>query len=261
MDKKFIAAVVVCVVALTAVATGTYFLGEKSDENIVKLKNAKNIATTADNNKEVAQEVIEETTVEGDRVADDNPFFAMKNEGETEVVGVDGVVEENTESNVSKKDYLYGLSEEAAAQIDNLSFNKNSKISWPVQGSVIMPYNMKNTIYFATLNEYKCNPGVVIKCDKGSEVKAVTSGVITKIYEDDQLGVCIKQAIGNDYITTYGQIVNPSVKAGDYVEKGQVIAQVNKTTKYYAKEGDNLYLAMEKNGKTVDPMKFIDYED
>ena len=40
MDKKFIAAVAVCFVALVGVATGTYFLGQKSDETIVKLGKA-----------------------------------------------------------------------------------------------------------------------------------------------------------------------------------------------------------------------------
>ena len=35
MDKKFITAVIVCVVALTAVASGTYFIGQKGRDNVV----------------------------------------------------------------------------------------------------------------------------------------------------------------------------------------------------------------------------------
>ena len=55
MDKKFIAAVAVCFVALVGVATGTYFLGQKSDENIVKLGKANITETTAaDKNIEAA---------------------------------------------------------------------------------------------------------------------------------------------------------------------------------------------------------------
>ena len=52
MDKKFIAAVIVCVIALTAVATGTYFIGQKADKNVVNLKEAKNTVTTANENTE-----------------------------------------------------------------------------------------------------------------------------------------------------------------------------------------------------------------
>lgn len=43
MDKKFIAAIVVCVMALTVVATGTYFIGQKGQRNVVNLKKAKTL--------------------------------------------------------------------------------------------------------------------------------------------------------------------------------------------------------------------------
>lgn len=263
MDKKFIAAVIVCVFALTAIATGTYFLGEKSDENIVNLKEANNTATTAeDKNVEAAQNVVNETesVTEGDRVSDSGEYQGSE-AGETKVVGANNVVEANTESNAEGNDYMYGLSSEAAAQIRALKFNKDSELLWPVQGSIIMPYDMENTIYYSTLEEYRCNPGIVIQSSKGTAIKAASDGVITMIGEDDELGVYINEAIGNDYIATYGQVVNPEVAAGDYVEAGQTIAYVNEPTRYYTKEGDNLYFAIAKDGKTVNPLEFIDYED
>ena len=256
MDKKFIAAIVVCVMALTAVATGTYFIGQKGRENVINLKEAENVATTTeDKNVEAAQKVIEETTVEGDRVADLESYYGTE-ANETNAVDANNVVEANTEPNVSEDDYMYGLSEEAAAQIKALKFGKKSELLWPVQGSIIMPYDMDNTVYYSTLNEYKCNPGIVIQSTKGTAIKAAADGVITAIDEDDELGVCINQAIGSGYIATYGQIVNPEVAAGDYVEAGQTIAYVNTPTRYYTKEGDNVYFAIAK-----DPLKFIDYED
>jgi murein DD-endopeptidase MepM/ murein hydrolase activator NlpD len=260
MDKKFIAAVIVCVIALTAIATGTYYIGQKGNENVVNLKEADNSATTTnEENIEAAQDVLEETT-EGDRVADDGEYQGSE-VGETEVVGADNVVEENTESNATGDEYLYGLSSEAAAQIKALEFNKNSELLWPVQGSIIMPYDMESTVYYSTLDEYKCNPGIVIQSVKGTAIKAAADGVITTLSEDDELGICINQAIGDGYIATYGQIINPEVNAGDFVEAGQVIAYVNEPTRYYTKEGDNVYFAIAKDGEPVDPLNFIDYED
>lgn len=260
MDKKFIAAVVVCVIALTAVATGTYFIGQKGNGNVVNLKEANNAATTAeDKNIEAAQKVVgEQETSAEDRVADYEWYMTTQADENKEA---NNVVEENTESNVDKDDYLYGLSSEAAAQIKALKFDKNSQLLWPVQGSIIMPYDMENTVYFSTLDEYKCNPGLVIQSQKGTAIKAATDGVITKIEENEEIGVYIQQAIGNDYIATYGQIVNPEVSAGDFVEAGQTIAYVNKPTRYYTKEGDNVYFSLEKDGESVDPLNFIDYED
>lgn len=260
MDKKFIAAVIVCVIALTAVATGTYFIGQRG--NNVNLREAENTVTTAnEKNIEVAQKIIEETTTEGDRVADDSEYKGSQ-PGETEVVGANSnVVEANTESNATGDDYMYGLSSEAAAQIKALEFNKDSQLLWPVQGSILMPYDMENTVYYSTLDEYRCNPGLVIQSKQGTAIKAAADGVITTLSEDDELGVCINQAIGDGYIATYGQIVNPEVAAGDFVEAGQTIAYVNKPTRYYTKEGDNIYFAIAKDGEPVDPLSFIDYED
>lgn len=126
MDKKFITAVIVCVVALTAVASGTYFIGQKGRDNVVNLREANNDATTAEENVKVAQDKIQETT-EGDRVADDSTYRGST-EGETEIVANNQVVEANTESNVKEDEYMYGLSSEAAAQIKKLKFNKNSQL-------------------------------------------------------------------------------------------------------------------------------------
>lgn len=260
MDKKFIAAVTVCVIALIAVATGTYFIGQKGND--VNLNKAQSTATTVnEKNIEVAQKVIEETTTEGDRVADDGEYKGSQ-PGETEIVGANNeVVEANTESNATGDDYLYGLSSEAAAQIKALEFNNNSQLLWPVQGSIIMPYDMESTVYYSTLDEYRCNPGLVIQSAKGTAIKAAADGVITTLCEDDELGICINQAIGDGYIATYGQIINPEVSEGDFVEAGQTIAYVNEPTRYYTKEGDNIYFAIAKDGNPVDPLNFIDYED
>ena len=53
--------------ALTVVAAGTYFIGQKGQRNVVNLKKAENVATTADDkNVEAAQNVVEETTTEGE---------------------------------------------------------------------------------------------------------------------------------------------------------------------------------------------------
>ncbi len=249
MDKKFIAAITVCFVALVSLATGTYFLGQKTDES----KEAKVEVVTTDNEIAAAQEEVEnETTTPADRT-----FYLDEYQPETTVK----VVEENTVSNATGDDYLYGLPSEAAAQIKKLSFGKDSKLLWPVQGSIIMQYDMEDTVYYSTLDEYKTSSGIVIQSSEGTAIKAAADGVITKIDESEEYGVCIKQAVGNNYIATYGQVVNPEVNAGDYVEAGQTIAYVNKPTMYFTKEGDNVYFAIEKDGESLDPLNFIDYED
>lgn len=272
MDKKFIAAVLVCFAALTAMATGTYWIGQKSQDNVINLKEADNSVTKSNDEKvttygttdsaQAAQNILGENATEGDRISDsDKKETVSSYEGETKVVSQVDVVEENTQSNASKDEKLGGLSSEAAAAIQKLKFNKKSSLAWPVQGNILLEYNMKNTVYFSTLNEYKCNPSIVIQSEEGQKVCAAADGVVTELGQDDELGVYMKVALGNDYVATYGQIINPEAEVGTAVKAGQTLAYVNKPTRYYTKEGDNLYFKLTRKDKPVDPLNFLDYED
>ena len=50
--------------------------------------------------------------------------------------------------------------------------------------------------------------GIVIGSKKGEPIKAAADGVVTTLDEDEELGICINQAIGNGYIATYGQVID-----------------------------------------------------
>lgn len=261
MDKKFIASVIVCVMALTMVATGTYYIGQKNEENVISFKKAEEATVAPEEDIAAAQNALgEETTTPADRVSDVDET-ASSYEGESKVVGSMTIVEKNTESNASEEEALYGLSSEAAAVVNSLEFSTDSKMEWPVQGNVILEYNMDNTIYFPTLDVYKCNPAVAIQSSEGSEVVAAAKGVVMELSQNEEYGVYMKVALGNDYVATYGQIINPQYEVGETVEAGDVIAYINKPTSYYSKEGDNLYFQLTKEDIPVDPIDFMDYED
>lgn len=266
MDKKFMASLVVCFVALTMVAAGTYYIGQKKDEKTINVKKIARVETTVDSeNIEAAQNTLgKEVTTEGDRVSIAEEQ-ASSYEGETKIINEEPttvkVVEENTASNMDKKDDMYGLSSEAAAVVSNLKFNKNSKLLWPVEGNILLEYNMENTVYFSTLDEYKCSPAIAIQSKEGAEVKAAAKGVVTELGQNDEYGVYMKVAMGNDYFATYGQIINPQYEVGQTVEAGSVIGYVNKPTSSYEKEGDNLYFQVTKKNKPKDPLKYMDYQD
>lgn len=254
MDKKFIAALVICVVALLSVSGGTIYLGQKasqskqsSNEKVEAVKETESFKEYL--NSKDAYSIIhepEETTSES----------VVMVEVETTKKKV---IEANTESNAEKDEYLYGLSSEAAAKIEELDFGESSVLTLPVQGGIVMPFNVDGTVYYATLDEYKTNPGVVIESTEGTEVKAAANGVVTVIGDDDQLGVYMNQAIGDGYIATYGQIVDPVVEPGEYVTAGQTIAYVNEPTRFYSVEGDNVYFAIAKDGECIDPLNFVEY--
>ncbi len=138
-----------------------------------------------------------------------------------------------------------------------LSFNEEAGLLWPVKGDILLKYSMSNSVYFKTLAQYKCNPGVVISAKAGTEVKAAADCQITTIKQDDELGTVVTTDIGDNYTVSYGQLDNVSVNKGDVLKEGDVIGTVAKPTKYYTEEGSNLFFQVENGKETVDPMLLL----
>ncbi len=148
----------------------------------------------------------------------------------------------------------------STATILGYSFNEESSLMWPTTGNVILNYNMTNTIYFPTLDVYRCNPAIVIGADEDSVVSAAADGIVISVYETSETGLTMEIALGDDYVMTYGQLKNPVVGVGSQVKRGDVIASVAAPSQYYTVEGSNLYFRLDKNGTSVNPMDYIDAE-
>lgn len=131
------------------------------------------------------------------------------------------------------------------------------ELQWPVEGSVLMNYSMDQSIYFATLDQYKYNPAMIISAKAGDAVTAAAAGDIVEIREDAQTGLTVVMDIGDDHTLTYGQLANLNFKEGAHLEEGDVIGVVAEPTKYYSVEGTNLYFELKKDGNPVDPTEYL----
>ena len=137
------------------------------------------------------------------------------------------------------------------------SFVETEKLSWPVQGDVLMNYSMDQTVYFATLNQYKYNPALIIKAEPETEVKAPYAGTIKEIGKSAEIGNYVVVDLGNGYELTLGQLEHMSVKKGDVIKKEQTIGKTALPSKYYSVEGSNIYLKLTKDGNSINPMVFL----
>jgi len=54
------------------------------------------------------------------------------------------------------------------------------------------------------------------------------------------------------------QLKDITVEPGQTVESGTILGYVSDPTKYYVKEGANLYFSMTKDGNPIDPMIYIE---
>lgn len=131
------------------------------------------------------------------------------------------------------------------------------ELQWPIEGNVLMNYSMDQSIYFATLDQYKYNPAMIIGAKAGDPVAAAAAGDIVEIREDAQTGLTVVMNIGDDYTLTYGQLQDLNFKEGAHLEAGDVIGAVAEPTKYYSLEGTNLYFQLTKDGDPTDPTEYL----
>ena len=141
-----------------------------------------------------------------------------------------------------------------------LPFNEEKTLFWPVDGNILLEYNMESTIYFPTLDVYKCNPALVIQSDVDTPVKSCTQSIVEEIGYQEEIGNYVTVSLGDGYKLTYGQLDKINVEEGQEVNASDVIGYIASPTKYYSKEGCNLYLKLTKDDTAIDPLDYLCYQ-
>ena len=121
-------------------------------------------------------------------------------------------------------------------------FSEATIMELPVTGTVLIPYNMENTVYFPTLDLYQCNPGVVFSAAEGTPVLAAADGEVVSVENDARTGLTVTMNLGNGYEAIYGQLTDVSLEAGQKVQKAARIGAVAAPTKILCKRGKQSFL-------------------
>lgn len=148
-------------------------------------------------------------------------------------------------------------SAETAGGGSGINFSEEDKLIWPVSGAVLMNYSTNKTVYFATLEEYKYNPALIIGGAVNDQVISAGKGIVKSIDKTPQEGTTVTVDMGNGYEAIYGQLQNVQVKTGDSVEAKTVLGYLAEPTRYYSVEGCNLYFEFRKDGQPVDPLQYL----
>lgn len=138
-----------------------------------------------------------------------------------------------------------------------LQFSESDRLDWPVSGDVILNYSMDQSVYFATLDQYKYNPALVIQSDVNTKVLAAADGQVLSVETTPETGETVAVDIGGGYQLVYGQLKEIQFAVGDRVSRGDLLGFVSEPTKYYSVEGSNLYFQMLKDGEPVNPMDYL----
>lgn len=161
--------------------------------------------------------------------------------------------EEETKNESSQEENT----EQTAGESNAVNFSSESKLLWPVEGTLLMNYSMDKTVYFSTLDQFKYNPALVISGEKGDQVISSAPGVVKSIDKTAETGTTVNVDIGGGYELFYGQLNDVKVQTGDYVDSKTVLGYVGDPTIYYSVEGCNVYFEMRKDGEPVNPMDYL----
>lgn len=137
-------------------------------------------------------------------------------------------------------------------------FSDTSKLTWPIMGNIILDYSMDSTIYFPTLDQYKCNPALIIQGDVSAPVSAPANARVVETGSNEEIGNYVVLDLGNDYTVTCGQLKDIQVVKDEYIYQGSLLGYVSEPTKYYSVEGNNLFFEMEHGGQPVDALDYLE---
>ncbi|MBQ3583435.1 MAG: M23 family metallopeptidase [Lachnospiraceae bacterium] len=282
-SKGMIYVALACFLCLSVLACGAVIIGkngnskEKETENIVDLNAQKEQEETTDEAPvAVDGEVVKNTEQEDEAKGTGTMTQEDEKNQNSNKTSTSGDGTSNNVSNVITDEVAGQVSEntngqagdtssdatndvvDVNAMVSALSFGEGSTLQWPVNGNVILDYSMDSTIYFSTLDSYRCNPAIVIQSETGTSVYAGATGVVKEVSENEEIGNYVVVGIGDGYELTYGQLDNISVDVGTKVEPDTTIGVVGEVTRYYKNEGTNVYFEMTKDGNPTDPLDYLE---
>lgn len=128
----------------------------------------------------------------------------------------------------------------------------------PVKGTVSKKFSPEAPLYSKTLDQYTIHEGIDIDAELSAQVCAAAAGTVTKVYNDDKLGLTIEVTHDGGLISRYSNLsTDKMVGEGDVVEPGQVISGIGDTALFESIDPTHLHFEVWKDGQPVDPEKYL----
>ena len=151
-------------------------------------------------------------------------------EPKTSTVDMEALQKERYEASLAERDSQQTAEQsviEQVAETSAITLHFPDELTWPVDGKVLIDYSMEQTVYFKTLQQYQCNPALIIGAEVNDEVVSACAGKITSILNDAKTGTTVTMDLGDGYEAVYGQLKEIPVATGEYVAAGQCIGYIS----------------------------------
>ncbi len=124
-------------------------------------------------------------------------------------------------------------------------------LEWPVRGRVVSSFGKQKHPEYDT---YIYKKGIEVQAELGAGVRAVEAAEVVFADWFKGLGLVTILKHGGDYYSVYAHLADISVKPGDTVARGQVIATLGDTG---TSAGPTLYFEIRKGSEALDPVKLL----
>lgn len=168
------------------------------------------------------------------------------------IKNVDHALDELAKRMEQKRLSLEALREKVKEQQQYIAYQNSLNACipsiWPSTGEISSPYGLR-------WEGTDFHPGIDIADDFGTPIVAAASGTVVEAgWNSGGYGNMVDIDHGNGILTRYGHAQAVVVSAGQYVEKGQIIAYMGSTG---FSTGPHLHYEVQVNGQTVNPARYL----
>lgn len=133
-------------------------------------------------------------------------------------------------------------------------------VTWqlPCSGKIIAACSLSDLVYSATMNDWRTHNGIDIAAKVGDPVKAAADGTVSKVYEDELLGIVVEIDHGNGVSSVYANLQSYDfIRTGTKVKAGDIVGGVGKAGALEKDSEAHLHFEVHKNGEFINPAEFI----
>lgn len=127
--------------------------------------------------------------------------------------------------------------------------------------TLVKDFSNKELQYNSTLKQWEIHKAIDLASDTSSNVFAIASGTVTNVYTNYLEGGVIEITHDNGIKSIYKSLEDISVKNGDYINQGDVIASISTSMARESTTGAHLHFEMYENELAVNPNNYIDFSN
>lgn len=123
----------------------------------------------------------------------------------------------------------------------------------PLSSAISKDFSNGEIVFSKTTDDWRTHGGIDFSGALGSQIKAINSGAVLKVYDDSLWGKVVEINHGNGLVAKYCGLASVNVKEGQVLAKGDVIGKLGEVPIEKA-EVAHLHFETTIDGKLVDPL-------